>query len=176
MKALLLYITPIHVEKQTCQISRDSTVLVVYREHLHYRIMASEPSQSRPIRPRPPRRHSSNNGKYDGPTLGAIEEDGGMAPDIPPKAYHRQFARMFHLVPLLHFDKDPEPPPPPPLYDFENILGPNGEKLADVRRNWQGRSRGISKRLGMLIAVSLLLIVGLIVGLVMGLKKRGASE
>ncbi|KAL9625465.1 MAG: hypothetical protein Q9160_000528 [Pyrenula sp. 1 TL-2023] len=138
--------------------------------------MSSEPSQPRPARPRPPRRHSSNNGKYDGPTLGAIDEDGGMAPDIPPKAHHRQFARMFHLVPLLHFDREPESRPPTLLYDFEKILGPNGEKLADVRRNWRGRSRGGLKRLVMLIAVSILLIVGLIVGLVLGLKKRGSSS
>lgn len=129
---------------------------------------ASPSSQPRPLRPRPPRRHSSNNGKYNGPTLGAIDEDGGMAPDIPPKAHHRQFARLFHLVPLLYFDKDPEPL----VYDFENIIGPGGEKLADVRQNRYHSTRGGWKRLLLLIFVSILLIIGLIVGLVLGLKAR----
>lgn len=129
-------------------------------------------SPGRPVRPRPPRRHSSGNGKYNGPTLGTVEEDGGMAPDIPPKAHHRQFARMFNIVPFLHFDKDPFPPP----YDFENILGPGGEKLADVRQNRHTTSRGGWKRIMLLIVVSILLIIGLIVGLVLGLRARSHDK
>jgi hypothetical protein len=65
----------------------------------------------------------------------------------------------------------------PPAYShFDvDVEGPNGEKLADVRKGISNNKyiarRGGWKRLALIAFIVILCIVGLIVGLVIGLRK-----
>jgi hypothetical protein len=70
----------------------------------------------------------------------------------------------------------------PPAYShFDvDVEGPNGEKLADVRKGISNNKyiarRGGWKRLALLALIAILCIVALIVGLVVGLRKRDRTS
>jgi len=118
------------------------------------------------------RRDSSATG-----TLPAILEDGNdSSPPIPAKAQHRPATSRFVVGDQGHdlFDSSPSPPAYSAL---SGIVGPNGEKLEEVRENRFLNNKHIAKRGGwrrlcFIAVIAIICIVGLVVGLVVGLKKK----
>jgi hypothetical protein len=110
-----------------------------------------------------------------GSTLPPISEDGSS---IPPRAWNRPPHKIFALgaPPKLNCEGSP------PVYShFDvDVEGPNGEKLADVRKGISNNKhiarRGGWKRLALIALIAILCIVGLIVGLVVGLRKRNSNS
>lgn len=95
-------------------------------------------------------------------TLGPVDEDGEMQPDIPQEPTGRPVARLF--MPL-----------PTPYARYDNVTQPRGETISDLRNN-----RHVAKRRGwtrvLLIALIVLLIIaGLAVGLGVGLTRSKGS-
>jgi hypothetical protein len=119
-----------------------------------------------------------------GSTLPAISEDGSSflesrePPPIPPRASNRPRHKIFAsgAPPKLNYEGSP-----PAYTHFDvDVEGPNGEKLADVRKgilnNKHIARRGGWKRLALIALIATLCIVGLIVGLVVGLRKRNSNS
>jgi len=119
-----------------------------------------------------------------GSTLPPISEDGSSfseprePPAIPPRARNRPPHKIFALgaSPKLNYEGGP------PAYSHfdEDVEGPNGEKLADVRKGISNNKhiarRGGWKRLALIALIAIFCIVGLIVGLVVGLRKRNSNS
>lgn len=127
-------------------------------------------STNRPFRPAiGPRQASSGRRVSVEPRLGAIEEDGGMLPDSPPKAHNRPLERMFQLgfPPRRSQERAP-----PPYSEWDEVTGPRGEKFTDVRNNRHLVGRGGWKRFCLIALIVLALIVALVVGLVVGLRHK----
>lgn len=101
------------------------------------------------------------------------------APPIPPRAWNRPTHKIFTLgvPPRLKYDPNP---PAYSQFDSAGVEGPNGEKLADVRKGLSNNKhiakRGGWVRLGVITLVIILCIIGLIVGLVVGLRHRHKSS
>jgi hypothetical protein len=102
-------------------------------------------------------------------TLGAIEEDGGMRPDIPQRSQYRPMARLLHPFQF-------SPAREPPVTDYTDVTGPRGEKFSDLRNNRHVAKRGGWTRVLILVLIGLLLVSGLAVGLGVGLTKSNQSE
>ncbi len=102
-------------------------------------------------------------------SLGAIEEDGGMRPDIPQRSANRPMARLFHLP----FGAAREPPP---YTEYNDITGPRGEKFSDLRNNRHVAKRGGWTRLCVITLIVLTIIIGLAVGLGVGLTRHKGSS
>ena len=113
--------------------------------------------------------------------LPAISEDGGPAftprrpPPVPPRASNRPAHKHFGLGMPPRFNYEGSPPDYNP-FDITGVEGPNGEKLADVRKGFYNNKhiakRGGWKRLSVLAIIVILCIVALVVGLVVGLRNR----
>lgn len=116
-------------------------------------------------------------------SLPAISEDSASfleprsPPAIPARALNRPSTKIWALgAPPLHtYDQ-------PPPYNFDDVFGPNGEKLADVRKQkgirdkkWFAK-RGGWKRLALIALVLITFIVALGVGLGVGLTKKHSSS
>ena len=101
--------------------------------------------------------------------LSVIMENADDPPPIPPKAAHRPAFRRFQLGNPPQHEHDV---PPPPYSAYAGIIGPNGEKLNDVRNNKYIARRGGWKRVCLVFFVIVAVLVGLIVGLVVGLKHK----
>ena len=116
--------------------------------------------------------------------LGAIDENGGMSPDIPirnprrkthsrsPPSYNPR-AFLSSLLPT-HISA--------PKNDLDDVTGPRGEKLSDARQNRRSKNRGempvalrgkrsLSKRLVCIGLVVVILAAMVAIGLVIGLKR-----
>lgn len=121
-----------------------------------------------PIRPAlGPRQLSNGRRASVEPRLGAIDEDGGMQPDVPARAHNRPFDRMFALgFPPRRSQEHA----PPPYSQWDEITGPRGEKFSDVRNNRYLARRGGWKRCFLILVLVICIIVALVVGLVVGLK------
>ncbi|KAL2063580.1 hypothetical protein VTL71DRAFT_5385 [Oculimacula yallundae] len=132
-----------------------------------------------------PRSSSSSMHRRDQQSAGslpAISEDGAsfleprQAPPVPPRAWNRPPHKNFALgsPPSLSFDGSP--PPYTHFDSSEDVKGPKGEKLSDLRRNLENNKhiakRGGWKRFAIILAIVILCLVGLIVGLAVGLRKR----
>ncbi|CZR55040.1 uncharacterized protein PAC_04926 [Phialocephala subalpina] len=119
-----------------------------------------------------------------GSSLPAISEDSASflepraPPAIPERALNRPSTRIWALgAPPIHaYDS------PPPYNRFDDVFGPNGEKLSDVRRQkgirdkkWFAK-RGGWKRLALIALVVILCIVALGVGLGVGLTRKHSSS
>lgn len=104
-----------------------------------------------------------------GTHLGAIDENGGMSPDRPTRSQHRPMARMlnFGFPPTLHASRHP-----PEYSEYNDIIGPHGEKFADLRRNRTVPRRGGWVRLASLGLILLLILIALGVGLGVGLTRK----
>ena len=101
--------------------------------------------------------------------LGAIEEDGGMRPDMPQRSLNRPVARFFH-IPFQARE-------PPSYTEFNDVTGPRGEKFSDLRNNRHIAKRGGLIRVLLIALIVLLVIVGLAVGLGVGLtRSKGNSR
>ena len=124
-------------------------------------------------------------GRQNGPVTGEPESspqdtngrlevimEHGDGPPLTPEAVktsHRPFTRRYQ-----HGNPPPfrQGSPPPPYSVYGGILGPNGEKLSDMRNNKYIAKRGGWKRLCAVALVLVIVIVGLAVGLAVGLKKK----
>ena len=125
---------------------------------------------SGPYRPTLGSRQGSNGRRVASePRLGAIEEDGGMLPDSPPKAHNRPLERMFQLgfPPRRSHERAP-----PPYSEWDTVTGPRGEKFSDLRGNRYLARRGGWKRFCLIALLAVVIIVALVVGLVVGLRHK----
>ena len=104
--------------------------------------------------------------------LGAIHEDGGMQPDIPPRAHNRPMRLIYSSFPALeryHLA-------PPPYTEYNDIIGPKGEKFSDLRSNRYLSKRGGWLRLLIIGLIVLIIIVAVAVGLGAGLIRPKKSS
>lgn len=130
--------------------------------------MASPSAYSKPAGVGPvvsPKPSPSSRRAATATTLGPIDEDGGMRPDIPQRPQYRQVARFFHS---LHHGGVREPPPDT---EYGDVTGPRGEKFADLRNNRHVAKRGGWARVLLIALILLLLVAGLAVGLGVGLTR-----
>ena len=105
-------------------------------------------------------------------SLGAIEEDGGMRPDIPQRSANRPMARLFHLPFGAGLTREP-----PPYTEYNDITGPRGEKFSDLRNNRHVVKRGGWTRLCVIALIVLAIVIALAVGLGVGLTRhKGTSR
>ncbi len=96
---------------------------------------------------------------------------------VPSQAWTRPQREFLWGLPPAH---NSERSPPPYTYDIVGSAeGPNGEKLADVRRgilnNRHIAKRGGWKKLCLIALLLILCIVALVVGLDLGLWKKNTS-
>lgn len=140
-----------------------------------------------PLRPKHSRNMSSIHSRPGTPgSLPVIAEDGDTffapsPPPIPPKALNRPSSNspVLSLPPDHNHEKSP-PAYSPRKFKFIGVIGPNGEKLSDLRRSMKGdiqnnkfvAKRGGWKTLAIIAVLMICAIVGLVVGLVVGLRKR----
>ncbi|KAI9820118.1 MAG: hypothetical protein M1832_003825 [Thelocarpon impressellum] len=110
-----------------------------------------------------------------GGRLSVIMEHGDseLAAPAPVKASHRPFAQRFQIGNPPGFRHDS---PPPAYSPFSGVVGPNGEKLSDIRHNKHLVKRGGLWRFCGLALVVIMITVGLAVGLAVGLRKRSSPE
>jgi hypothetical protein len=101
-------------------------------------------------------------------TLGPIDEEGGMRPDIPQRSQYRPMTRFLH--PFQSSDARE-----PPFTEYNDVTGPRGEKFSDLRNNRHVAKRGGWTRVLLIALIVLLLIVGLAVGLGVGLTRSKKS-
>jgi hypothetical protein len=112
--------------------------------------------------------------------LGAIDEDGGMSPDIPLKSPRRRSppsappsyrSRTFFNALLPAYIS-------PPKNDLDDVEGPHGEKFSDVRKNrradpvaenWKRRMVRNMVCIGILLVIMAALVA---IGVVIGLKRK----
>jgi hypothetical protein len=122
-------------------------------------------------------------------SLPVISEDGRLSltfssddppdtPPVPPRAWNRPADKRFGLgTPRSYFEGSP---PAYSHFDAVGIEGPNGEKLADVRKgiynNKHVAKRGGWKRLALIALIAILCMVALVVGLVVGLRNRSHNS
>jgi len=112
-------------------------------------------------------------------SLPAISEDESSflehrPPPIPPRASNRPSHKHFALGAPPRFNSEGSPPA---CSHFDTKAeGPNGEKLAEIRKgivnNKHIAKRGGWKRLVLIGIIVILCIIGLVVGLVIGLRTR----
>lgn len=134
--------------------------------------MASPAAYSKPVGPVISQNTSPSSRRLATATsLGAIDEDGGMRPDIPVRSAQRQKPRLFHLP----FQWS-EPRAPPPYTEYNDITGPRGEKFSDLRNNRHVTKRGGWTRLLIIALIVLAIIIGLAVGLGVGLTHHSRSS
>lgn len=106
--------------------------------------------------------------------LGAIEEDGGMQPDIPQRAANRPVARFFNIPFAQLYGQRSSPPP---YTEYNDVTGPRGEKFSDLRNNRHISKRGGWVRLLVIGLVAVAIIAALAVGLGVGLTRgKGNSR
>jgi hypothetical protein len=102
-------------------------------------------------------------------SLGPIDEEGGMRPDIPQRSLNRPMARFFQMPFQTRA--------PPPYAEYHDVTGPRGEKFSDLRNNRHVAKRGGWTRVLLIALIVLLVIVGLAVGLGVGLTRpKGSSR
>lgn len=124
-------------------------------------------------------------------SLPAISEDGAsfleprVVPPVPPRSLNRPAprAQVPGQPPRHNYEKSP---PPYSGFDPVGVTGPNGEKLADIRKditrdiknNKFVAKRGGWRRLAILAVILMLIIIGLGLGLGVGLhnKNNGSSR
>ena len=94
-----------------------------------------------------------------------------MLPDAPARA-HRPMGRLLwnNLTPTLHATRNP-----PPYSEYNNLIGPNGEKFADLRKNRTIPRRGGWLRFVLIIVVLVIVAIALGVGLGVGLTRKSSS-
>lgn len=136
--------------------------------------------------PRRGGRHSLN-GNGNTNRLGAIDEESPrVAPDIPTRSARRP-KKTVAFVPadarkFFSFSKysrpDDDDVPPPDFY--EKIVGPHGEKFADLRQNRpydpHGRGGGWRRMVCLGLVVLLVLAIALGVGLGVGLTRHKGAR
>lgn len=97
-------------------------------------------------------------------------------PTVPPRAWNRPVNKIFGLGQPPRLQHDSSPPAYIALDSSRDVEGPNGEKLADVRRgitnNKHIARRGGWMKLVLVVLLILLCIVALVVGLAVGLRNR----
>ena len=117
-----------------------------------------------------PKTSPSSRGVATAPTLGAIIEDGGMRPDIPQRSQHRPMARFLSSFQSTGAREIAA------QTDYNNIIGPRGEKFSDLRNNREVAKRGGWTRVLLIALIVLLFGVGLAVGLGVGLTRSRKSS
>jgi hypothetical protein len=115
-------------------------------------------------------------------SLPGISEDSDVfidpqtPPPVPKRALNRPVNKGFRLGAPPVFTHENRPPPEYSLFDGPEAIGPNGEKLETVRKDFRNNKhiakRGGWKKLVLIALVILLCLIGLIVGLVVGLQKE----
>jgi hypothetical protein len=103
-------------------------------------------------------------------TLGPIDENGGMGPDIPQRSQYRPMARFLHTFQPSGARE------PPPYTAYNDVTGPRGEKFSDVRNNRHVAKRGGWTRVLLIALIVLLLMAGLGVGLGVGLTRSKSAR
>ncbi|KAI9853109.1 MAG: hypothetical protein M1838_001610 [Thelocarpon superellum] len=101
--------------------------------------------------------------------LEVIMEHAESPPASPVKSHHRPSMRRLGLA---GYASSLAEAPPPPYSPYTDVIGPNGEKLHEMRNNKYIAKRGGWKRLCVILAIALMIIVGLAVGLSLGLQKK----
>src|SRR2546423_4816878 len=136
--------------------------------------MASPSAYSKPAGVGPivsPKGSPPSRGAATAPSLGPIEEDGGMRPDIPQRSLNRPMARFFRMP--YHGQAQA----PPACDEYNDVTGPRGENFSDLRNNRHVAKRGGWTRVLLFVLIVLLVIVGLAVGLGVGLTRpKGSSR
>ena len=133
--------------------------------------MASPATSPRSVRSTPSLRQSMASSVT---RLAAIEEDGpGIKPDLPARSPFRPIAQMLHLGSPPPFSSEKAPPP---YVEYNDIIGPGGQRLSDLRNNKHIAKRGGWGKLCMLSVLVLLLLIGLVIGLAVGLTSRRGNS
>ena len=121
--------------------------------------------------------------------LGSIDENGGMAPDIPLRNHRRRSPDgpttygPHNFLRSLMFPTSTAPPKD----DLETITGPHGEKFTDVRQNrrsYPGELQGKKKilrrggwRTYLCLGLVLVIIAAVVaIGVVIGLKRMNSGH
>lgn len=130
----------------------------------------------------PPRRSKKSTPPRNSARLGVIDEKSSIvAPDLPARNPNRKQLRYTSATKFFGFGiYSRSDPTIPPVNAYDNIVGPNGEKFNDVRKNKPFRppNRGGWRRalcLGLIIFV-ILLAIGLGVGLGIGLTRKKGTR
>lgn len=112
--------------------------------------------------------------------LGAIDEHSStVAPDVPTQNPARKIPGLKYFN-IDAWTKPGADVPPPNAYD--TIVGPRGEKFADVRHNRpkdliaQGKRRRKKICFGLVVAILLIVAIALSIGLGVGLTRRQADR
>ena len=106
--------------------------------------------------------------------LPMIEEDHPSPPlpvEPPPKTHNRPFSQRFRSNPPRYSDKNG-----PPGYTLSDVIGPKGERFEDLRDNKFIARRGGWKKLCLIGAVVLIVVIALVVGLAVGVTMRKSSR